>query len=195
MRLFIAVELDENIRRRAARVAEDLAVQLEPRGGRRSVTWVAPQNLHLTLRFLGEVSAPAAQEVAHRLEAPFTTPAFDLSVSGVGAFPPSAPPRVIWLGVVEGAAALAGLHEEVEARLSGLGFERDDRPFRSHLTLGRVKAGLGPRWRDALAAAKDTGVGRCRIDHLTLFESRLSSAGPTYTRMLTSPLGPGGSDT
>ncbi|HEY3382083.1 MAG TPA: RNA 2',3'-cyclic phosphodiesterase [Vicinamibacterales bacterium] len=188
MRLFIAVELDDVVRRSAAAVAERLDQEFRRGNARRSVTWVAQQNLHLTLRFLGEVDASRANGVIARLTPPFATSRFDIAVAGVGAFPPSGPPRVIWMGVTDGARALVALHHEVETRLDGLGFEREDRPFRAHLTIGRVKAPLGSRAQGVLSSLPPTEVGRCQVGHVTLFESRLSPKGPTYSAVMTSVL-------
>jgi 2'-5' RNA ligase len=189
MRVFFAVELDEVVRRKAARLAAGLATALEQGGGRRRVSWVAPQNLHLTLQFLGEVDPQLAQTVVDRLAHPFAVPAFDVALAGVGTFPPSGPPRVIWLGVTDGAAPLSGLYREVDHRLEGLGFPRENRPFRAHLTLGRVTAACGPRFRDVLATARMADASRCRVDHVTLFESHLSPQGSTYSVVATSRLG------
>ena len=188
MRLFVAVELSEEMRAGAGRIAAGLAERLGP-GARRSVTWVATGNMHLTLRFIGEVEASVAGELARRIEAPFRTPAFRLSVQGAGCFPPSGPPRVIWLGLAEGAGELARVHDEVEARMEGLGLEREDRPFRAHLTLGRVKAPISPGARQAIASFAAADVGACRVDHVTLFESRLSPRGATYTVLARGMLG------
>jgi 2'-5' RNA ligase len=189
MRLFVAVELDDAVRREAAGVAAALAAVLERGGGRPIVTWVAPQNLHLTLQFLGEVDAPLARIVVERLTPPFALPTFDVALAGLGAFPPSGPPRVIWLGVTKGADALAAVYREVDHRLEGLGFARDDRPFRAHLTLGRVKAPLSPRFRDTLAGVRTTSGTHCRADHIALFESLLSRNGSTYSVIATARLG------
>ena len=189
MRLFVAVELDEAVRREAARVSRALAAALERHGTGRGVAWVAPQNLHLTLQFLGEVDPPAARAVVERLSVPVAIPPFDLALAGLGVFPPTGPPRVIWAGVAEGADALVAAHGEVGRRLEGLGFPRENRPFRSHLTLGRVKAPLGPRLGEVLAETALVGETRCRVDHLTLFESRLSPRGATYSVVATAGLG------
>jgi 2'-5' RNA ligase len=189
MRIFVAAEIDEAVRRKAAQVAAHLAASLEHSRDRRSVAWVAPQNLHLTLQFLGEIDTSRAKEVAHRLALPLATPAFHVGIAGVGTFPSSGPPRVIFLGVTEGAAQLAALYREVALRLDGLGFPRDARPFHAHLTLGRVRTACGPRLRDALVAAQAADTGRCAVDHVTLFESRLSQGGATYSVVATSPLG------
>jgi RNA 2',3'-cyclic 3'-phosphodiesterase len=189
MRVFVAVEIDGAVRRRAARVSAVLSASLEPSRDRRSVAWVAPQNLHLTLQFLGEIDASRVKEAADRLAPPFATPAFDVAIAGLGAFPPSGPPRVIWLGVTEGAAQLSGLYREVGLRLAGLGLPTDARPFHAHLTLGRVRTVRGPGLRDAMAAARAADAGRCRVDHVTLFESRLSQTGAAYSVVAVSRLG------
>lgn len=188
MRLFVAVELDEIVRQNAARVSGQLANALGPSAGR-SVSWVAAANLHLTVRFLGEVEARAAEELKARMVAPFRTPAFRLSVSGVGAFPRSGPPRVIWLGIAEGGAQLSQLHDEVEARLDGLGFQGDDRPFSAHLTIGRVKLPLGPSARSALTSVPAAAIGGCTISRVTLFESRLAPRGAIHTALAHGALG------
>ncbi len=189
MRLFLAVELDEPVRRAAADTASALVAALERAGIRRGITWVAPGNLHFTLHFLGEVEQGTARAVVERMAVPLDVAPFDLSLSGLGTFPPSGPPRVIWLGVAEGARELTAVHAEVGRRLDGLGLPRENRPFGAHLTLGRVKAPLGPRLREALAATPLAREARCRVDHVTLFESRLSARGATYSVLAASRLG------
>jgi RNA 2',3'-cyclic 3'-phosphodiesterase len=189
MRAFIAVEIDEAVRRRAAQLSRAMAAALEGGGGRRSVAWTAPQNLHLTLRFLGEIDAATAEAVTGRLAPPFDAPAFEIGLSGLGTFPPAGPPRVIWLGVSGGAKALSDVAREVDARLAGLGLPKEERGFHAHLTLGRVKSPVSGRLRDAIAAAGAADAGRCLVDHVTLFESRLSPAGATYSVIATSRLG------
>jgi 2'-5' RNA ligase len=188
MRLFVAAELDDVVRRRAASIAATLraAGDADPR---RRVSWVAPANLHFTLRFIGDADAVTAQRVVDRLAPPIDLPAFDVAVAGVGVFPPSGAPRVVWLGVVDGGAALASLARAVNQRLETIGLPREDRPFRPHLTLGRVKGPAGQQLRHALEAARDAEVGRCTIDKVTLFDSRLSPRGSTYSVVAVSPLG------
>jgi RNA 2',3'-cyclic 3'-phosphodiesterase len=189
MRLFIAAEIDEAVRREAAVIAERAAREMDAAAGPRAVAWVPPHNLHFTVKFLGEVTPAALERVRVCLAAPIPTPAFALTVSGLGVFPSSGPARVIWLGLSEGAAALAAVHDAIELRLAAIGFEPEHRPFRSHLTLGRVKTSIGAAGRQALARVPVGVVGRCRVAHITLFESRLSSAGPTYTVVERYPLG------
>ncbi len=189
MRVFIAVEIDEAVREKAARVSRALAVALGQGRDRRSLAWVAPDNLHLTLQFLGEMDAPALEAVKGRLAPPFAVRPFEVALSGLGTFPRSGPPRVIWLGVGDGATSLSALYGEVDERLAGLGLPRDARGFSAHLTIGRIRAPVGLRLRDAMAAAGAVDAGRCLVDHVTLFESRLSPSGATYSVVATSRLG------
>lgn len=189
MRLFLAVELDDVLRRAAADTARTLAAALDKRGIRRGISWVAPANLHFTLHFLGEVDEPTTRAVVDRVSPPLAVPPFDLALAGLGTFPPAGLPRVIWLGVSEGARELADVHGEIGRRLEGLGVPLERRPFSAHLTLGRVKSPLGPHLRDTLAAAPPVGDARCVVDHVTLFESRLSPRGATYSVIATARLG------
>jgi 2'-5' RNA ligase len=179
MRLFVAVELSEAIRAEASRVARELADALG-QGSRRAVSWAAPANMHLTVRFVGEVEPGTARELARRIGEPLAAPAFRLAVGGLGAFPHAGPPRIIWLGVTEGGERLAEVHDEVERLLVGLGLPPDDRPFRAHLTLGRVRTPLGLTARQALASVHAGALGACGVSEVTLFESRLSPRGSTY---------------
>ncbi len=189
MRLFVACELDDRVTREAVRVARALAAALDRRGGGRGVAWVGQPNLHLTLQFLGEVDEATAAAVAGRLAPPFAHPPFDLAFAGLGTFPPAGPPRVIWLGITAGGDELAAVQGEVARRLEALGFPRARRPFRAHLTLGRVKAPLGPGLGGLLRETAVAPATGCRVDRVTLFESRLSPRGATYSVIATAPLG------
>lgn len=187
MRLFVAVDLDENLRRAAGRAARTLRERLE-RAESYGVSWVHADNLHLTLRFLGEVE----QDVAARLEAvvaePFAEAPFDVELAGAGTFPPVGSVRVVWLGIVAGSDALGRLHDEVEARLAPFAFEREDRPYRAHLTIGRFRAPAPGRVREVIASAGVGGLGRCTIRRVTLYRSQLSPKGALYTPLVRGPL-------
>lgn len=189
MRLFLAVELDEAVRRAAADTARRLSLALDRHGIGRGISWVAPASLHFTLHFLGEVDERTAGVLAERMAEPLQASPFDLALSGLGTFPSSGPPRVIWLGVGEGASGLADAHREIGRRLDDLRIPREHRPFSAHLTIGRVKAPLGPRFADALAGTTPAAGARCLVDHVTLFESRLSPRGATYSVIATARLG------
>lgn len=190
MRLFVAVDLDEPRRVAAARVATDLAERLNALGLGRAIKWVDPWNLHLTIRFIGDVDDVLGASIQETLRQPLRTPAFDLALGEAGVFPPGGSPRVLWLGVVQGASALADLHAEVEGRLQALGQSPEPRGFSAHLTVARFKALDRARGESARAAIRNARVeaGPCRIESLTLYQSRLAPTGPTYTPLLRSPL-------
>jgi 2'-5' RNA ligase len=193
MRLFIAVNLDERVRRDAAAVGAELRRQIEQRG--RSLapggaSWVAAGSLHLTLRFLGEVDQATAEETKAVIATPFPQRAFDVRLGGVGAFPPVGRPRVLWVGVTEGAADLAALHVEVAARLRPLPLVAEDRPFRAHLTLARFREPAAAALRALLAEVPHTPVGTCRVTDVVLYQSHLSPKGATYTALARGPLAP-----
>ncbi|HSK08956.1 MAG TPA: 2'-5' RNA ligase family protein, partial [Vicinamibacterales bacterium] len=102
---------------------------------------------------------------------------------------PRGPARVIWIGLSAGSEQLAAVHEELEGRLAGLGFEREDRPFRAHLTLGRARSRLGAAASQAVGGMQAAGVPACTAREVTLFESRLSPRGAAYTALVRAPLG------
>lgn len=190
MRLFIAVDLDEARRLAASRVAKELGRRFDAAGLGRGVKWVAPRNLHLTIRFIGEIEGARAVAIQEALRRPLATPTFDLALGGAGVFPAAGAPRVLWIGVVQGASGLADLYDEVEGRLQQIGELPGARPFSAHLTLGRFRE-LDRRSSEAVrGAVRDVRLdaGPCRIEAITLYESRLAPAGPTYAPVVTSPL-------
>lgn len=187
MRLFVAVDLDENLRRAAGRVGRSLRERLE-RAGSYGVSWVGPDNLHLTLRFLGELSEDRVRPVEERLAEPFPIAPFEVELAGAGTFPPSGSARVIWLGIVRGADHLLRLHDEVQARLDRFGFESENRPYRAHLTIGRFRAPAPARVREIIAESGSGSIGRCAIRQVTLYRSQLSPKGAVYTALVRAPL-------
>jgi 2'-5' RNA ligase len=188
MRLFVAVDLDDETRAAAGRITDVLRSELARSASTATVTWVNPDRMHLTLQFIGEVSEAIAHDVAGRLRSGFDMSPFELSFGAVGIFPPSGRPRVIWLGVERGMEPLAALQLQMVRRLDGVPFRRESREFSPHLTLGRVKDGATRADRDRIASARVAGAGRCIVEHVTLYQSRLSPRGPSYTPVLVTPL-------
>jgi 2'-5' RNA ligase len=156
-----------------------------------AVSWVVPANLHLTLKFLGNV-APARVDALGAALAAVAAGAdgFDLVVEGLGAFPTPGRPRVIWAGTAAGRPAAAALADRVDAELAGLGLAREARPFTAHITLGRVRE---PRREaalaEALAAGASTRFGVVRAARVSLMRSELSPRGARYTELGGWPLG------
>ena len=188
IRLFVAVDLDDEVRRKVAATIAALRTRFERRRGAPRIRWVSADHLHLTLLFIGYVPRDTGRDIAERLQAPFAVPAFDLAVGGPGTFPEAGGPRVVWLGITEGVAPLQVVAREVAARLADVEFRREARPFSPHLTLGRFKERGHAADRDALLAEQVRPAGRCRVDHVTLYQSRLSPQGPTYVPVQVTPL-------
>ena len=148
-------------------------------------------NLHLTVWFLGEVSDARAAAVLEAVSAPLQVHAFDLRLSGFGAFPPSGAPRVLWMGVTEGVEQLARAHHEIGERLAPWGFPPEGRAYSAHLTIARVKEAPHGRARAAMRAVVErrrVDAGTCRIDALQVFRSRTAPSGAVYERLLRVPL-------
>ena len=187
MRLFVAVELPESVRKAAEQTARDLAGRLD---SRIRVRWIAPDQMHLTVRFIGHVTDGLVPAVLEALAPPLAVPSFELALATCGVFPGSGPPRVVWIGVSEGLDALRQMHEEFNLRLRPLLDYPEARPYIAHLTLGRVNESTstgGPAARE-IARGISLPPLRCRIDEAVVFQSVLSPTGPTYTALLRSPL-------
>jgi len=180
VRLFVAVDVGSDVQRAASRTIEDMKRRSEQRAPHARVTWVKPEQLHLTVQFIGQVDAALAEQIRVALARPLRAPAFDLTIEGTGTFPPKRPPRVIWAGIGKGIDNLRSVEQEVRARLDGLVHSTGERDFHPHLTLGRVKNPAGLRPVPLLEGLESTVFGVVRVAAVTLFESRLSSSGPTY---------------
>lgn len=194
MRLFIAVDVSDEIRAHAAGLRRAI-VGRDPRL-ERGLRWVAVEHLHLTLRFLGELAGEAAGHLEAELAVPLASAPFTWRLGGVAWLPGPARPRVLVCRIGDGADALVALQAEVEARVQRAAVAAaDTRPFLAHLTLARVRDGRESdvaRARDALSGlTAGDDVPAARVDAVTLYESRLSPRGPTYTPLARAPLGGG----
>jgi len=177
MRIFIAIELPEEVKRGIAAVQEELK-----RSGA-SASWTRPEGIHLTLQFLGEVPDARVQEITAALAAAAEgTGALRLSVAGGGAFPNAKVPRVLWLGVTGDRERLAGLQAKVEGAMERLGFGREERKFSPHLTLARIKFPK-PRdnWQQLISSIKDRQFGTFEAQQVSLMKSELRREGAVYT--------------
>jgi len=186
MRLFIAIDLDETAR--AAIAAEQRGIVSSLRSS--SLKIVRPEQMHLTLVFLGEVAEPKAKELVEIVAQPIQQAPFDLAFGGVGVFPPRGAPRVLWLGAADGGREAAVVQQELARRAASLDIPLEGRPFHAHLTLGRWRESRTIDRERAMAGAADHVVARVHVDHATLYHSRLSSAGPTYTPLARATLTP-----
>lgn len=186
MRLFVATDLD------AAALDEIGALQwrLKRRVGERgSLKWTRPEQMHLTLAFIGEADEMLAAKLIAAMQTRAAQAAFEITFQGVGVFPPHGAPRILWLGVGRGAADLIALQQDVATRVEALGVRLEDRPFHPHLTLGRWRDGR-PSDRRAIDEMADTGVvATASVDHATLYRSHLSPGGSIYAPVARVTLG------
>ena len=177
MRCFVAVNLPGEIREEVGKFTASLK---EITG---AVRWTRPENIHLTLKFLGNVDQDTLQELCAALDGALAGHlSFSLTVKGAGVFPPRGRPRVVWVGLAGETAALAALQSAVESALEPLGFPREKRPFTPHLTVGRVRdprrsGSLG----SAIAANREREWGQCVVDRVHLMRSELFPTGPRYS--------------
>jgi RNA 2',3'-cyclic 3'-phosphodiesterase len=185
LRTFVAVPVDRFTHDRLVGLQKRLADTGVP------VKWVEPDNLHITLLFLGEVDArevPAvcsAVETACRAVAPFA-----MTLAGTSAFPTPRRPRTLIVHVTEGAAELVALHDAVEAPLLDLGcYRREERPYKPHLTLGRVKGRDSEPIAVAVKQFEGWQGGQSHVDEVLVMSSELGPQGPEYTVLCRARLG------
>jgi 2'-5' RNA ligase len=190
MRTFIAIELSDEIKDALDRIESHLKYS----GA--DVKWVAKDNIHLTLKFLGEVDEKKCEKVKAALdEIAKSTASFKISLKDIGAFPKIEFPRVIWVGLDKGTKESTELAAKIDEALSAIGFDRETRPFAAHLTIGRVRS---PKNKAALAEkvtshkpvrseAEPPRRGQVTssqaISLITLFQSKLTPTGPIYTKL------------
>jgi 2'-5' RNA ligase len=187
-RLFVALEPPEAVRRRITALAAGIRRAAGAAAG--EVRWVADENVHLTIQFLGAVPEQRVDAVGEAIGAAADgARPVSLEVKGAGGFPNSRRPRVVWLGIAGDVQVLAAVAGDLGRRLASLGFPPEARPFAAHLTLGRARDSRGaPGLGGALAAAAlDDGIA-WRATELVLFESRLSPSGPRYEPVLRAAL-------
>jgi 2'-5' RNA ligase len=181
MRLFVAVDLGDAVRAAVQERAIALRQRLERMKQPTGLAWVSPDRLHLTLVFIGEAHEAAAAEIGLRLASPLTVAPFDLQIGRLGMFPASGRPHVMWLAIEDGVEALRQLQAAVLGRLEGIEFRREARAFSPHLTLARFRQPGTLAERQALSDLRLPACGSSHVDHVTLYQSRLSPKGSTYT--------------
>jgi 2'-5' RNA ligase len=184
LRTFIAVELPEDIRIAIQQVQQALKKY------RLNFRWVRPESIHLTLKFLGNIPPEDIQTVAKTLnDVAKVYDIFELRGSGVGVFPSIKNPRVLWAGVGGSIRTLQSVQSMLDNRLSELGFEKERRPFKGHLTLGRAKGRIDSRQMiDAISACGEFATLSFTVRSLTFFKSDLRKGGPVYSRLAIAPL-------
>lgn len=194
MRIFIGIDLDDEIRGKIARFLEGVS------GFAPDARWVRPESLHVTLKFIGEQKAEQIAAITQRLRRVESGP-FEIQVSGYGFFPTAKSPRVFWIGIQAG-PQLAQLASEIDATVAELGVPREERPYSPHLTVARAGGRSGdPKWRKGdgpnstfavlqkrLAAMGEPDFGKMTADQFILYQSQLSPAGSKYTKLERFPM-------
>ncbi len=184
IRAFVAVELSEEIRQ-ALRAVQ---VKLKTMPGGTQVRWVAPKNMHLTLKFLGDVPKARVAELTGALEQAIANRApFILTAQALGCFPNVRRPNIIWVGLEGELPRLMELVQRIEDTYAHLGFPPEGRPFAPHLTLGRIPREVHPSDRAELGATIEkfprTDYGTLDVSHVYFIQSDLRPTGPIYTKL------------
>jgi 2'-5' RNA ligase len=186
MRTFIAIELSEEIKDTLAQAQSHLKYSSA------DVKWVEKDNIHLTLKFLGEIDENKLANVKAALdEIAKDTKSFEISLKDIGAFPDIDHPRVIWAGLDKGAKESTELAVKIDEALSKLGFDKETRPFAAHLTIGRVRSSKNKEaLREKVTGYRSPVIGPQKISSLTLFQSTLAPKGSIYTKLYEAKFAP-----
>jgi len=187
LRAFIAIDIPPEIKK----AISSQTASLRKESGH-AVRWVAVENIHLTLKFLGEVSSDNLELLAQSLHSDCSrTVPFTVSVEKLGCFPNPRRPRVLWIGLAI-PPELNRLRRQVEASAARLGYAPDDKPFSPHLTIGRVREQAAPAelqgLRGLLERATVANLGTFAVNEVHLYKSDLKPEGPIYTRLTTARL-------
>jgi 2'-5' RNA ligase len=179
IRSFVAIEIPEDLRQKLRELLRGL------RSTGADVKWVRPEGMHLTLKFLGPVDRENLEAISISLR-PITEkfPPLEMKAQGVGAFPSLLNPRVVWAGLEDARGVLPELQKEIEAAVAALGFPPEERPFKPHLTLGRVRSPEGRKALSRMLETKTTlDLGSFRAERVILFRSDLRPEGAVYTKI------------
>jgi 2'-5' RNA ligase len=178
IRSFIAFDIgNESVLKRTT----DIQALLAKAGA--DLKLVEPENIHITLRFLGNITLPTVEKIFEEMKKVQFTP-FDVKIHGIGAFPNLRYPRVLWVGITEGADQLRSIFNQLEPRLRSLGFAPDSKGFSPHLTIARVKSGRNKtELAKFVAENANYEFGIIRAECLKLKKSDLTPRGPIYSTL------------
>jgi RNA 2',3'-cyclic 3'-phosphodiesterase len=189
IRSFLAIELSEPVQTRLGEIILQLKNNCPP-----CVRWVQPRNIHLTLKFLGDVSPSNIDILTRMIESEVNNYSlFEISIGGLGAFPNLKRPRIIWIDI-QAPPTLFGLQKAIETGTKRLGYAAEDRPFSPHLTLGRINHNATfdeiSQIASLITKSKVEPFERLPVTTVTLFRSDLHPGGSLYTPIMVSRLGP-----
>ena len=178
IRSFIAFDIESEAVRKNLSTMQNLLAQTGA-----DLKLVEPQNIHVTVRFLGDITPATAERIFTEMQQAQFTP-FNVQITGLGAFPDLRYPRVVWAGITEGAEHLKIIFNQLEPRLRSLGFAPDPKGFNPHLTIARVKSGRNKaQLSEFLAKNANYAFGAIRAECLKLKRSDLTPRGPVYSML------------
>ncbi|MFN3491284.1 MAG: RNA 2',3'-cyclic phosphodiesterase, partial [Anaerolineales bacterium] len=188
IRAFIALDLPQPIQDSIEKESSRLQKIL----GQKTIRWTPIQNMHLTLKFLGNIPNTHVDFLKQMLtQTADSHSAFDLQIGGLGSFPSLKLPRVLWLGV-QSSAGLMAAQKNIEEAVNKLGYEKEARAFSPHLTLGRVKQNIPQpdlqKIRNTLQTFQLSKIPSARVDSVHLYQSELNSEGSIYTKLFSALL-------
>ena len=183
IRSFIAIELPEEVKTGLRRIQTELKLPEHT-----FVKWVAPESIHLTLKFLGNISPQKVTEITRVMEqASQEVVPFQLEVTEVGAFPNLRQPRVLWLGIKGAIDKLVAWQQRIDSGLVPMGFPKETRPFTPHLTLARLRDGVSPKDRvsfgELITKTPVEASYKIDVNSLSLMKSQLLPGGAAYSRL------------
>ena len=183
IRCFIAISLPKNIKIELGNLIQNL--QNNFKSANTTISWVRPESIHLTLKFLGTIDPSQAEPIVLKLnEIATNTKPFSIVIEGLGVFPNFSHPRILWVGIKESAKEICHLQRSVEEKMSELGFTLEKKEFNAHFTLGRIKSiqsrGIITR---AFHDIENQRIGRMEINKINLIKSTLLSSGAVYEQL------------
>jgi len=187
IRAFIAIKLSEDIYEGLGKAIDDLKGT-----GMQNVRWASPRSIHITLNFLGNIHTDKIDPISQQLQdtASHFSP-FDINVTGLGAFPKMDNPRVLWIGI-QAPGTLSLMQKEIDSALNHIGFEKEERGFTPHLTLGRVsKSATRNDVRtitEKISHLNPIDIGKMPVDQIHLYRSNLLPEGPQHSILASFPL-------
>jgi 2'-5' RNA ligase len=186
MRLFVAIDLDD--RAKQAIAAEQKRIASVVKAAERGLRWVRPEQMHVTLVFLGDVDERRADMISETVHEPVPIAPFAIVFGGLGMFPERGAPRALWTALTAGASETIAVQRIMVERLERIGVPREARPFRPHLTIGRWRESRPADRHHVIAADRGATIARVDVASVTLYRSQLSAAAPVYTPLAIAPL-------
>lgn len=184
IRTFIAIELDGVSRHTLSSFIDEVKKAI-----RGNINWTKIENLHFTLKFLGEISNTQIEEVSNIInKITIRHTPFEAKVTGIGFFPAIKRPRIIWAGISDGKENMLKIANDIESSIEHLGFKKENREFTAHLTIARVRDYHIKIDHKILDALSKEDICTFKVDHITLFKSELLPSGPVYSILKEFPL-------